>query len=162
MTNIDKTRRKPLTLKKLFLQQFKPSRITYNAYNASNNAATTHLEGVSHKQQADARPILIRTGSKTSNASSNSHLTDHNNSSLRGSLRSIASNPVTNGNETGPLRVQYRMGSSLRSKCSVISDTKSEFDDNYIYSSHITDTNQNINEFSVSISFLPIFSIYDT
>ncbi|KAK9758656.1 FERM N-terminal domain [Popillia japonica] len=128
--------------------QFKPSRITYNAYNASNNAATTHLEGVSHKQQADARPIFIRTGSKTSNASSNSHLTDHNNSSLRGSLRSIASNPVTNGNETGPLRVQYRMGSSLRSKCSVISDTKSEFDDNYIYSSHITDTNQNINEFS--------------
>lgn len=46
----------------------------------------------------------------------------------------------------------------MRSKCSVISDTKSEIDDNYIFTSRATDTNQNINEFSVSI--LLIFFIF--
>lgn len=89
----------------------------------------------------------MRMGSKPNNASYNSRLTDHNTSSLRGSLRSVASSPVTNGNDTGPLRLQYRTGSAIRYKTGVLSDGLTELDDNFMYSCHRTDRNQNMNRF---------------
>lgn len=85
-------------------------------------------------------------GSK-SIASSNSRLTDHNTSSLRGSLRSVASSPVTNNNDSGPLKLQYRAGSGMRYKSGVLSDGLTELDDNFMYSSRRTDRNQNMNRF---------------
>lgn len=85
----------------------------------------------------------MRLGSKTNNASYNSRLTDNNTSSLRGSLRSVASSPLTNGNDSGPLRLQYRAGSSIRFKSSVLSDEMTELDDNFIYSYHRGDQNMN-------------------
>lgn len=87
----------------------------------------------------------MRLGSKTNNASYNTRLTDNNTSSLRGSLRSVASSPLTNGNECGPLRLQYRAGSSIRYKSSSVrSDEKmTELDDNFMYSYHRGDQNMN-------------------
>nr|XP_022901841.1 band 4.1-like protein 4 isoform X2 [Onthophagus taurus] len=122
----------------------KSSRLTYNT--ASNSPI--HLERVPHKPPVDARNSIMRSGSKYSNSPYNSPLTEFIHPSLRGSLRSVASSPANNGNDSGPLRLQYKTGSSVRSKCSIISDTKSEIDDNYMFSGHRTDTNQNINEFS--------------
>lgn len=96
---------------------------------------------------ATQRSSFMRMGSKINNASYNSRLTDHNTSSLRGSLRSVASSPVTNGNDSGPLRLQYRTDSGMRLKTSTISDDITELDDNFMYSCHRTDSNQNINRF---------------
>lgn len=97
----------------------------------------------------------MRLGSKTNNASYNSRLTDNNTSSLRGSLRSVASSPLTNGNESsGPLRLQYRAGSSIRFKSTVLSDEMTQLDDNFMYSYHRGD--QNMNRF-VSIAHSSFF-----
>ncbi|XP_017769983.1 PREDICTED: band 4.1-like protein 4, partial [Nicrophorus vespilloides] len=102
-----------------------------------------NLGAIDHKPSD--RNTFTRLGSKTSNTSyNNSRLsTPEHNTSLRGSLRSIASSPVTNGNE-GPLRLQYRMSSSIRSKSSAASD----LDDNYMYAYNRADKNQNLNQFS--------------
>lgn len=85
----------------------------------------------------------MRLGSKINNASYNSRLTDNNTSSLRGSLRSIASSPLTNGSDTGPLRLHYRTGSSIRFKSTVHSDEMTELDDNFMYMYHRGDQNMN-------------------
>lgn len=112
---------------------------------------TGSKNNTAYKQSADLRNSFVRMGSKHSNASysDNSHLTHHNISSSRSSLRSITSSPMANDNDSGPLRLQYRMGSSIRSKSSTVSGGNHELD-NFIYSYQRADTNQNISQFPVS------------
>ncbi|KAF2898763.1 hypothetical protein ILUMI_07413 [Ignelater luminosus] len=129
-------------------------RISYNMYNASNmQFHTGSKNNTAYKQSADLRTSFVRMGSKHSNASysDNSHLTHHNISSSRSSLRSITSSPMANDNDSGPLRLQYRMGSSIRSKSSTVSGGNHELD-NFIYSYQRADTNQNISQFPVPAS----------
>lgn len=127
----------------LRLQQPKASsRYFCNSYSSSNTQV--HL---STADNASQRSSLMRMGSKPNNASYNSRLIDHNTSSLRGSLRSVASSPVTNGTDSGPLRLQYKSGSGIRFKSSILPDGMAELDDNFMYSSHRTDSNQNMNRF---------------
>lgn len=120
-------------------------------YNASSTQFQIGTKHTAYKQSDDLRGSFVRMGSKVSNAfySDNSHLTHHNASSLRSSLRSNTSSPMANDNGSGPLRLQYRMGSSIRSKSSTLYEGDHELD-NFIYTCQRTDTNQNIDRFPVS------------
>jgi len=115
-----------------------------SSHNPSSNYNFATLENKASNHNSYVR--LAHKNSNIANSYNNSRLsTPEHNTSLRGSLRSIASN----GNE-GPLKLQYRTGSSsIRSKCSANSD----LDDNFMYYNR-TDTNQNLNPFSVSITML--------
>lgn len=121
----------------------------YNISNTQYRSGTKNK--VKYKQPTDLRSSLVGVGTEINNISrfDNSHLTHDNIFFSRSSVRSIINNPMAKNENSGPLRLQYRVEPGIRSNSSVLSEENYQLD-NYAHLHQRADKNQNLDNFSVS------------